>query len=286
MVDGPPPTGTRGFTLLEALVAMVLSSVVVMLVTSVFVTQNRFYSHVVNRATLHESVRTAAALVSSDLRGLASGGVVAAEPDSLVIRAPLSMGVVCGVDQRKAYVFLPLEGSAFRADEVSGYGLRDAAGSWSYTSAEWSSVHWPSGPGPAGGCAGAGAEVEGASEDFHRLDDLAASGALKVGDMVMVFQERVLKIGVSALEPSRKAIYRGRPGGALAEVATGLSEESGFWYGTPSQHGLQRWVRGKANLEGVNTIQFVAAGAAPSSRLGGSPSTFQLTVTVAPKNVR
>jgi prepilin-type N-terminal cleavage/methylation domain-containing protein len=286
MVDGKASPSVQGFTLLEALIAMVLSSVVVMLVTSVFVVQNRFYSQVVNRASLHESVRTSAALVSSDLRGLASGGVVAAEPDSLVIRAPLAMGVVCGVDQREAYVFLPLGGSAFRADEVSGYGLRDPAGSWSYTSADWSSVHRASGSGPAGVCAGVGAEVEGASEDFHRLDDLAGSGALKVGDMVMVFQERVLKIGVSALDPSSKAIYRGRPGGTLAEVATGLSEESGFWYGTPAEQGLRRWVRGRGNLEGVNKIQFVAAGAAPSGRLGVSPSTFQLTVTVPPKNVR
>jgi prepilin-type N-terminal cleavage/methylation domain-containing protein len=285
MVDRKPSPSVQGFTLLEALVAMTLSSVVVMLVTSVFVVQNRFYSHIVNRGTLHESVRTAAALVASDLRGLASGGVVAAEPDSLVIRAPLAMGVVCGVDERKAYVFLPFGGAGFRADEVSGYGLRDPDGSWSYTAAAWSSVHRASGSGPAGVCAGAGAEVEGAWEDFHRLDDLAPSGALKVGVMVMVFQERVLKIGVSALKPSSKAIYRGRPGGTLAEVATGLSEESGFWYETPSQQGLQRWVRGRTNLERVDKIQFVAAGTAPSSRLGGDPSTFQLTVTLPPKNV-
>ena len=283
---GRRPLGPQGFTLLEALVAMVLSSVVVMLVTSVFMAQNRFYSETVKRAALHESVRTAAALVSSEMRGLTAGGIVAAEPDSLMIRAPLVMGVVCGVDERKSYIFLPLGGEAFGADEVSGYALRAADGSWSYRDGGWASFHHSSGSGPAGVCAEAGSDVRGAVADFHRLDDLAASGSLRPGDLVMLYQERVLKLATSVLDPSTMGIYRGPSGSTLSEAVTGLTGESGFRYELPSQPGFQDRVLGTGNLQSIQRIQFTAAGASPSGRPGGGSSTFRLTATVPPKNVR
>ena len=70
--------GTQGFTLLEALVAMVLSTIVVSLVTSTFLAQNRFYSDAINRSTIQESERGATTRAASDLEAAFRGGVVVA----------------------------------------------------------------------------------------------------------------------------------------------------------------------------------------------------------------
>ena len=169
------PLSNRGFTLAEALVAMALSSIVVVMVTGVFLVQNQFYADAVARTSMHENVRGATSYVASELRAVPSGGMVVAEADRVVFRMPLVVGGVCAVSGVQTYLLFPLEGEGVDGTEVDGYAVRDAAGEWTYTAATWASIYTSSGSVPAGVCEAAGADTVEATADFFRLDGLGAS---------------------------------------------------------------------------------------------------------------
>ena len=82
---------TRGFTFLEAILALTLSSLIVALVASVFWAQNDFYALVVERAKVHDNLRVVSDLIASEIRGVSGGGVTTAQSRQFVVRLPLAM---------------------------------------------------------------------------------------------------------------------------------------------------------------------------------------------------
>ena len=258
---------------------MLLSTLVVMLVASVFLVQNEYYSDVVRRSSLQENVRTAVAMVSADLRGVAAGGIVAAEEDSVVFRVPMVVGGVCAVNGTETYLHFPLEGEALDPTEVAGYAVRDDSGSWTHTAATWASVFNSSGGAAAGTCRGAGADTVGAFDDFYRLDGLSASPALQPGDLVMIFRQLELKLDISDLDSTSTAVFRGPAGGTVAEIANSLSPNSTFEYRVSGQNRFRTRIRG-GTMDRIVAIRFSALGAVPSSRANRDSLTFDLTVSV------
>jgi hypothetical protein len=272
-----------GFTLVEALVAMVLSTLVVALVTSVFLVQNEFYSDAVKMSALHENVRGATSFVSSQLRGVAPGGIVEAEADSVTYRVPLAVGGVCTVNGSDTYLLLPRNGEGIDGAEVAGYAVQDDAGVWSYTAATWASIYGSAGAIPAGTCALAGADTTGATADFYRLDGLVASPSLEPGDLVMIYRAATLRLGTSDLDGSSTALFSGPAGGTLTEFASGLTPGSSFEYRLPHPATWRDRVPG-GNRDRIISIRFSALGAVASSRMGRDSLTFNLTVTVPLRN--
>ena len=265
------------------MVALVLSTLIVALVTSVFLVQNEFYSDAVKRSALQESVRSATLLVSSQLRGVASGGIVEAEPDSVTFRIPLVVGGVCRVDGSETYLLLPLDGEEIDGSEIAGYAVRDDSGDWSYTAATWASIYQSSGDLPAQRCASAGADTTGAGADFYRLDGLDATPALGPGDLVMLYREMTLKLGTSLLDGSSTALFAGQSGGTLTEFTSGLTAGSAFEYRFGGQTNWRNRVPG-GNKNRIAAIRFSALGALEASRLGRDSLTFNLSVTVPLRN--
>ncbi len=281
-----PPLDRKGFSLVEALVAMLLSSVVVALVASVFLVQNSFYSDVVSRSSLNESVRSAVSHAASELRGVSAGGVVVAESEQVVFRVPLVLGGVCDVSGSSVFLLLPLGGRGLDPSQVSGYAVKDSTGAWGYRGASWSSLYVSSGGGAAAACALAGADTVGAREDFHHLAGLAAPTPLQTGDVVMIYREMEYRIGPSALNPSSMALFRGLHGDTLAELATNLSPESAFEYRLTGETSFRDRVTGTSNLRDVNVVRLRARGIAPATTATRDSLTLDLTTTIFLRNAR
>lgn len=265
------------------MVAMLISTLLVSMVASIFLVQNEFYADAVKRATLHESVRSAVALVSSELRGVPGGGIVAAEADSVTFRIPLVVGGICGRSGSETYVYFPTGGQAIDGAVVRGYGVRDDTGAWAFTPAGWSSMYQSSGAMPAQACRWAGADTTGAMGEFFRLDGLVASPDLQAGDLVMLYMERTLRLGPSDLDSVSAALFTGLAGGGMTEFSSGLAPASSFQYRLLNQNNWRNRVAG-GNRGRVAVIRFSAHGAAPSSRVGRDSLTFNLTSTVFLRN--
>ncbi len=91
----------RGFTLLELIMAMGLTTLIVGAVVTVVVSQSRFSDRMRAGAMQLGQMRAASNFIATELRDLPRGAVAHAGADSLTIRLPLSWGVVCGDIQRQ-----------------------------------------------------------------------------------------------------------------------------------------------------------------------------------------
>jgi Tfp pilus assembly protein PilW len=86
-----------GFTLVETLIALVLSMVILLLVSHTFLVQNQFYATQTLRVGAQDNVRAATELMASEVRNVAEGGVVVAGARTLTVRSPMAIGVLCDV---------------------------------------------------------------------------------------------------------------------------------------------------------------------------------------------
>ncbi len=279
-----PSTGADGFTLVEAMIALLLSTMVVTLVTSVFLAQNEFYTDAVRRSVLHESVRGATTVASSELRAVSAGGIVAAQGGSIVARAPLVVGAVCATDGTSLFVFFPLEGQGVDASEVSGYAVRQSAEPWRFIQGGRESLAPSSGVEAARKCAATGADTVGAPADFYRLAGIDKGNGVVVGDLVMLYRKVEFKLAPSGLEPASLGFYQGAPGATLVELASGLSARSGFAYQLLRHPSFMDRVQGKGNLDNIRNIRLYLEGVAPAARATRDSLAFDLTVTVPLEN--
>ncbi len=92
----------RGLTAVEVLIVLCLFSLVLASATAVLISQQRFYSRNADVASTRSAARTAAELLTAELRGIsaAGGGLYGFAPDSVAIRSTTGIGIICGLYER------------------------------------------------------------------------------------------------------------------------------------------------------------------------------------------
>lgn len=89
----------RGFSLVEMLVVMVVAGIALAAVYRTLIVQQKSYRHEGARITTQQSGRTAVHVLAAELREIsASGGdLLMIAPESLTVRVPRKLGIVCAV---------------------------------------------------------------------------------------------------------------------------------------------------------------------------------------------
>lgn len=276
-----------GFTLVETLIALVLSSFVIILASHSFLVQNRFYATQTLRTQAQDNVRAATELMAREIRTAVEGGIVVAGPRTLTLRTPVANTLVCS-RQGAPNLDVYNDGgeAALDTDEVAGVAHRDpATGDWEMVNETWAALDG-SASSPAGNCADNGADTTGVSGSFHRL---AVSGSTfsdnpQNGSVVMLFRETTFKIQPSELEPGSLAVFRAAYGDSLVEFATGVDTTAQFRY---------RMVGGGfsdtvsvGSLASIDAVRLMADARRPAPTGGVEDITFGWTVTVPLRNVR
>lgn len=87
----------RGFSLVELMVILALSSIVIGGLTSVLVRQQRFYRGTADLIETRSQIRQAAGIIPSDLRGVSTigGDILAISDTSMVFWATIGQAVAC-----------------------------------------------------------------------------------------------------------------------------------------------------------------------------------------------
>ena len=221
-----------GFTLVEAIVALALSSVLVVLVGTTFLVQNRYYAVQVERSAVQDNARMVTELVASEIRSTMKDGVVTADKKKLVVRSPIAVAVLCAAAGPKFGLFIRGAGSVNDLTEVTGIAKRDTlTGGWRYKDQSWAKLANP-GNTAATTCAAAGADTVGLSRDFHdvvKLNSLFGSYP-PLGTVYMLFREVEYTFGTSVLDPTTFALFRKVKGGVAVELATGMDSSAQFQY--------------------------------------------------------
>jgi hypothetical protein len=274
-----------GFTLAETLIALVLSSFVIMLVSNAFLQQNRFYSTQTIRTGVQDNVRAATDLLSREIRHTAEDGVLVAGPRTLTIRSPMAIGVVCDrASSTSSDVGSDGGEAALETSAVGGLALRNDS-TWDYQNAVWSALNGADGS-SASNCEANGADTVGAYDDFHRLSGLNSlfSGGLSEGDVVMLFRETTFSIRTSTLDPTTLGLFKTEYGGTAVEFATGMDTTAQFQYRTGGSTYADT-ISGLA-IATVDAVRFIADARRPAPTGGVDDITFGWSVNVPLRNIR
>jgi type II secretory pathway pseudopilin PulG len=277
-----------GFTLVEAIIAMTLTSVLVILVATTFLVQNRYYAVQLARTTAQDNARMVTEMVASELRSLTDSAVVVAANRQLVVRSPIVMAVVCAQPTpSKSTVQMDGGEAALPTSEVTGFGIRASTGRWSYYDiSNWSNISGTGGS-PPGDCAANGADTVGIRGDFvrlQRIDNYHGSWPA-VGTVMMFYRTVEYRIQTSTMDPTTLGLFRGLYGGTLVELVTGLDTSSGFLYRTGGSS-YATSVSGAASLGQIDAIRIVAQ-ARIRPRTGGTQDvTYGWGVNVHLRNGR
>lgn len=276
-----------GFTLVEAMVALTLSSVLVVLVSTTFLVQNRFYALQIERSAAQDNARMVTEMVAAELRPVMQGGVQLAQNTRLVVRSPMVLGVICGHSTGPS-VSVQITGgdTDLTTSEVGGVALRDTlTGTWDYEDVSWTSMH-QTGSSPAKNCYDNGADTVGHTTDFHAFRRFSTYfGTLPpVGSIVMFYRRIEYRFNTSTMDPTSTALYRGPYGGTLVEFATGMDAAAQFKYRTGGTS-YSTSVSGGA-LNDIDAIRIEAQARRKPQTGGVADITFGWGVNVYLRNVR
>lgn len=102
-----PARRERGFTLVELMVAIVISGILVSVIFQFLLGQGQFARMQGAREEVQQNARVGVEVISSDLRSVARGGIVSADDSTISFRAPRAWGVVCGYSGGSLAVIFP-----------------------------------------------------------------------------------------------------------------------------------------------------------------------------------
>lgn len=275
-----------GFTLVETLIALVLSSIVIALAAHSFLVQNTFYATLTLRAEAQDNARAATQLLGLDVRTAAEDGILIAGARTLTIRTPIATSVICNkASSSQGDIQTPGGEDRLNPATVAGLALRNDS-TWEYSIADWSSLNGTD-AGSAAGCAAAGADTSGASGDFHRLVSLNSlfSTTPDVGDVVMLFRETTYTFGVSELDSVSTALFRTPRGFAPLEFVTGMDSTAQFQYRVAGTSTYVDTVTA-ASLGSIDAVRIVANARRPAATGGQDDITFGWSTNIAVRQVR
>jgi prepilin-type N-terminal cleavage/methylation domain-containing protein len=277
---------SAGFTLPEALIALTIAAVLMIMVGTVFLVQNDFYSHVNVRSQVQENTRAAVEIVASEIRSVTAKGVFLADSTQFGVRSPIVTGLVCGVQGGDVVVHVQ-GGVPTDSADVVGFGYRNpTTGVWSFYERAWTTMH-TSGGTPALQCYTGGADTTGASANFLRMSNidndtgvnratLAAQGAV-----LMFFRKTHFRFNSSTLISGDRSLWQGPYGGTLSELVTGMASAAHFEFRT----GASTWAKSitGAKLDSINAIriQSEAIGKGTSSRESSYDFGFTVDIPLA-----
>jgi len=278
-----------GFSLVEAIVAVLLSSLIILMVAGIFLTQNRSYQTQLGVTDAHHNARAVTELLSGELRSVMEGGVQLAENDEITIRTPLVLAAVCA--ENGILVGLHVEGGAAaieaHEEEVAGFAVADGGGGWDYYDVDWATIdNGSSSSSIAEGCYANGADTVGALGDFislRNLDDYHPT-VPDVGELILLFSETRFKFQTSLLDPATVGLFRQISGDTLVEFATGMDPTAQFQYRTGGST-YANSVSG-ASLGDIDVVRIVSKVEEPPPPGAQDAIRYGWSVNVALRNVR
>jgi hypothetical protein len=267
------------------MIALVLSSVVMILVSTTFLVQSRYYSSQTLRAAAHDNARTVTERMAREIRSVMRDGFVEAEELLLTIRSPMVLAVVCDRQGNNASIHNEGGEAGIDTDEVGGVAWLDTStGDWTYRTTTWSFIDQSTGGAPTN-CSGNGANTTGATGEFHRLRrlNLLFGSTPDDGEIIMLFRETTFSIDSSVLEPGTLGLFRASYGQTPIELVSGLDPSAQFQYRT----GGSSYANSVASvdLDDIDAVRLVAEARKRSESGGADDVTFGWSVNIVLPNV-
>ncbi len=274
-----------GFTLIETIISLVLSSVLIILVSTTFLVQNQYYASQTLRAAAHDNARVATERMATEVASVMEDGFVVAGRRTLTVRSPMLLAAVCHRTGNNFSVHSDGGKPAINTSEVAGVGwLTVATGDWNYRTTTWSYVEGTGGTPPAS-CASNGADTSWVASQFYRLRrfNLLYGSTPDPGDVIMFYRQTTFAIQNSVLEPGTLGLFRSSYGQPLVEFATGMDSTAQFQYRTGGSTYADTIT--SAALPTIDAVRLVADARKRSTTGGRNDITFGWSVNMILRNI-
>lgn len=237
-----------GFSLLELLISLTLSSMLVASILGLLMNQGRAVAIMYDGADQLEQVRAVTDFIAAEIEDLPRGTMLAAEADSIAFRLPIAWGAVCGDIARIAVtktktvtvvvpnittgIFLEPLPAALGAPTPEGFGATADGVTWTWFDVDpWSSLSLVASQTARQACLGLDTSVVVAADSleadrFHEFPDLETYlGVLPPEGMVIAPYMYVSYYWV--METDGMVLYRATAAGAQ-KLAWPFGANAGF----------------------------------------------------------
>ncbi len=221
-----------GFSLVELLLVMALSGVIGATLVSVIRAQGDFYRHHDDTALVAQNLRATTDVLGSELRLGAGDDLLAAEPDSVVLRFDIARGVVCdsiGIDEAIVFMFdsvsAPNLPSTFRGVAYSP----PLEPRWSFADGSAPAIA-QTGAVPRDACLRVGTPASGRDDQYRRLVGWRAAfsaGAPPAGSLIRWYGRLTYRLRAASGTAPVLALRRNSQ-----ELTTPFASPSAFAYRT------------------------------------------------------
>lgn len=202
-----------GFTLIEALIALVISGILASALVSLLIGQSRFYERTDDQMYAEQSLRASMDLVATELRMGAPDDLVAAQEDSVTIRFDVIRGIVCdttGADAVTAFAFERITDANIGGGAVGTAMSGPYDEPFTYADA-WLPTESSTGSGPKTSCLATGAPA-GLSDDSYAVLTGWTSGMgvrPDPGSVLRFYGSLTYRFAPSTFFATRTALWRG-----------------------------------------------------------------------------
>lgn len=202
-----------GFTLVEALIALVISGILASALVSLLIGQSRFYERTDDQIYAEQSLRASMDLVATELRMGSPTDLVTAQADSVTIRFDVIRGIVCdttGTDAVTAFAYERITDANLPGGAVGTAMSGPYEEPFTYADA-WLPTEVTTGSGPKASCVATGAPTGLSDDSYAELSGwTSAIGSRPAPGSVLRFYGNLsYRFAPSTFFATRTALWRG-----------------------------------------------------------------------------
>jgi prepilin-type N-terminal cleavage/methylation domain-containing protein len=282
-VNGTVSSRRAGFSLVEVLIALVLTAIVGASVTSVFINQSRFYDAQEKISSARAVSRAATNMLLTELRAVPTdNGVIAADPDSITVRAPVALGVSCGTSSGVIHAsLLPVDSAVYaqaRSTSFAGYAWRTADDPYIYND----TGNQPGG-GSAAVCAATGIKTFTAAGERGRVVTMPNVPVVPpVASAILLYQRVTYAFAPSVIVPGERGLWRRAGNGVREELAAPFDATARFRFYVVNSNVAQD--APPATLNELRGVELVLPSRSERPNADGVHSLIPLTTAVFFRN--
>ena len=226
MMRRPAGRARHAFTLIEMMIAITILAFFGTALTRILVVQTRLFSKAAAQRGTRSVTRSAMNMIDSDLRMVeATHGIVSAGSQSLTVRVPYALGVVCATTGGVTYLSMaPVDSTVWATAGTTGYAWKDTTNVWNFTETGLST-----GTVAANVCTAVGITT---LTNGKTITVSPALPAAAVAGTIMMFEEQVkYEFKNSVAVPGAYGLWRTVVStGASNEIVTPFTTNAGFRY--------------------------------------------------------
>ncbi len=211
---------SRGFTLVELLIAMTLAAILATALVRILLSDSRFVSQQDAMMAARQTARAAQNVTSVELRMVSDGGLVSAAPESVTVRVPYVFGIACGVSgSERIAALMPADSLMYTSAVPDGIMRRGSGGT--YVQQALSSVSSSS---DLAACTSERIQVV----PGGTLIALQPQGVVPTGEIFYLYQTVSYRFFASTDLPGRIGLWRRVNAGAYEELVAPFDSTARF----------------------------------------------------------